>query len=47
MALTQFGFMGFALLRSKELGVPDNREDLEGFVHFWRTIGYLLGIKDK
>ncbi|XP_054264017.1 uncharacterized protein LOC128987248 [Macrosteles quadrilineatus] len=47
MALTQFGFMGFALLRSKELGLSGSDADLEGFVHFWRTIGYLLGIKDK
>jgi len=47
MALTQFGFMGFALLRQKELGLTHSPEDLEGFVHFWRVVGHLLGIKDR
>lgn len=47
MALTQFGFMGFALLRPKELGISGSEADFEGFVHFWRVIGHFLGIKDK
>ncbi|XP_046658854.1 uncharacterized protein LOC124353082 isoform X2 [Homalodisca vitripennis] len=47
MALTQFGFMGFAVLRPKELGLTGSQEDLEGFLHFWRVIGHLLGIKEQ
>lgn len=48
MVLTQFGFMGYALIRPQFLGVKnDNKEDLEGFVHFWAVIGSMLGVKDE
>jgi len=48
LALTQFGFMGYGLIRSKKLGMDSsNEKEVEGFVHFWRTIGYMLGIKDR
>lgn len=45
---TQFGFMGYALIRPELLGVKHNNdEDREGFVHFWAVIGYMLGIKNQ
>ncbi|XP_050295425.1 uncharacterized protein LOC126735471 isoform X2 [Anthonomus grandis grandis] len=48
MALTQFGFMGLILTRNRFLGVYDvNEEELKCFVHVWRVIGYVLGIKDE
>lgn len=47
MAITQFGFMGFPLLARKKLGLHGSDEDLEGFIHFWRVIGHLLGISDQ
>ena len=48
MAMTKFGFMGFALVKPHLLGIKhDNREDREGFVHFWAVIGSMLGIKDE
>lgn len=48
MALTQFGFMGFALVRSTKVGIHDATEDeLKGFIHLWRVVGYVLGIEDK
>lgn len=48
MALTQFGFMGFAVIRSKNIGIPDaNEEELKAFIHVWKVIGYLLGIEDR
>jgi hypothetical protein len=48
MAWTQFGFMGFALVKPHMLGIRhDNKEDREGFVHFWAVIGAMLGIKDE
>ncbi|CAH0762355.1 unnamed protein product [Bemisia tabaci] len=47
MALTQFGFMGFSLLNFKLLGLKGTSDQIDGFVHFWRTIGYLMGINDK
>ncbi|XP_076268515.1 uncharacterized protein LOC143201385 [Rhynchophorus ferrugineus] len=48
MALTQFGFVGYVLLRSEKVGVHNTtKEDFEGFVHFWRIIGHILGIEDR
>ncbi|XP_069681356.1 uncharacterized protein [Periplaneta americana] len=47
MVLTQFGFMGFGVLAPEKLGITGTPEEQEGFVHFWRTIGYMLGIEDR
>lgn len=47
MALTQFGFMGFIVLKPHRLGVQVCRDDFEAFVHFWRVMGYMFGIKDE
>lgn len=47
MALTQFGFIGFAVLKPHELGIVGGEKDMEGFIHFWRVIGHLMGIQDK
>lgn len=48
LALTTFGFMGFALVRPQFLGVRcDNQADREGFVHFWAVIGHMLGVHDE
>jgi len=47
MVLTQFGFIGLMLLKKKELAIKGTEEDEMSIVHFWRTIGYFLGIHDK
>lgn len=47
MALTQFGFMGFALIHAEYLGVQGSEAEIEGFLHFWRTVGHFMGIKDR
>ncbi|XP_018330912.1 uncharacterized protein LOC108740896 [Agrilus planipennis] len=48
MALTQFGFMGFALCRSEMIGIHKaTDEELEAFVHVWRVVGYLMGMEDR
>nr|CAI5845584.1 unnamed protein product [Callosobruchus analis] len=48
MALTQFGFCGFALVRSKKVGIhTGTEEDWAAFLHFWRVIGWMLGIEDR
>jgi len=47
MVLTQFGFIGLILLRKKELGIIGTEQDDKSIVHFWRTMGYMLGIHDK
>lgn len=48
MALTQFGFMGFAITRTEMVGVHvTNAEELRNFVHVWRVVGHLMGIEDR
>lgn len=47
MAVTQFGFIGYAVLGYKKLGIVYNKEDMEAMVHFWRVIGYMIGIHDR
>ncbi|XP_065167097.1 uncharacterized protein [Atheta coriaria] len=48
MAITQFGFMGYALTHPEKIGLfhPDP-VGLEGFVYLWRIIGDLMGIEDQ
>ncbi|KAG8201805.1 hypothetical protein JTE90_027286 [Oedothorax gibbosus] len=47
MALTQFSFVGLIFLYPKHVGMHCSREDLECLIHFWRGIGYLLGMEDR
>jgi hypothetical protein len=48
MALTQFGFMGYALAMREKIGLHGaTNEDLQGLVHVWRVIGYVMGVEDR
>ncbi|XP_055695428.1 uncharacterized protein LOC129797131 [Lutzomyia longipalpis] len=47
MALTQFGFLGFVLVQPKMMGIREDGENFEALVHFWRVIGYMLGIENE
>lgn len=47
MALTQFGFIGFTLLCSDELGIILTDKEFESLVHFWRVIGALLNTEER
>ncbi|XP_058826064.1 uncharacterized protein LOC131685996 isoform X2 [Topomyia yanbarensis] len=47
MAVTQFGFVGYIVLGYKKLGIAYRTEDMEAIVHFWRVIGYMIGIQDR
>ncbi|XP_055539959.1 uncharacterized protein LOC129726839 isoform X4 [Wyeomyia smithii] len=47
MAITQFGFFGYVVTNHAKLGIQYDEEGMEGIVHFWRTIGYMLGIQDR
>lgn len=48
MSLTQFGFFGLMVLFPGKFGAGNaSKEELEGFVHVWRVLGYYLGIDDK
>lgn len=47
MAGTQFAFMGLIVAYPEKFGLGKATvEEMEGFIHFWRCIGYLLGIED-
>lgn len=38
----------FALVRPQYLGIRcDNKEDREGFIHFWAVMGHMLGVEDQ
>lgn len=40
--------MGLVVAKPHYLGVScDNREDREGFIHFWAVISSMMGIKDE
>ncbi|XP_063861487.1 uncharacterized protein LOC135101449 isoform X1 [Scylla paramamosain] len=47
MMVTQWAFFGVLLTRGHRLGVRCSKEEEEGLVHFWKSIGYLLGIEDR
>nr|XP_015837413.1 PREDICTED: uncharacterized protein LOC655780 isoform X2 [Tribolium castaneum] len=48
MALTQFGFMGYALAFRDKIGLHDAKEEeLKALVHVWRVVGYVMGIEDR
>lgn len=48
MSGTQFAFLGLLVLHPDKFGVARATEDeLEGFVHIWRCIGWLMGIDDR
>ncbi|KAF7271852.1 hypothetical protein GWI33_015329 [Rhynchophorus ferrugineus] len=48
MALTQFGFVGYQLVRGHFLGVQTASDsEWQAYLHLWRVIGYILGIEDR
>lgn len=47
MVLTQFAFMGLLVLSPFKLGIWYSRDEIEGLINFWRTVGYLLGVDEK
>ncbi|KAG7153678.1 hypothetical protein Hamer_G009345 [Homarus americanus] len=48
MALTQYSFMGLIVTHPEKMGAgAATEEELAGLIHFWRGLGWLLGIDDK
>lgn len=48
MLITQYSFLGMIVAHPCRMGAWwASEEELAGLVHFWRGIGWLLGIKDK
>ena len=48
MVATQWAFCGLIVTKWRELGVAESSLHLlPDFLHFWRTIGHLMGIEDR
>lgn len=48
MSFTQFGFFGLMVVYPEKFGAKNaTKEELSNFVHLWRYIGYMLGIKNE
>ncbi len=47
MGLVQCGFMGAMMLSREQFGIKCSTSEIQDFLHFWRCIGYMLGVKDK
>jgi len=47
MLITQFAFIGLAVLMPKKFGIDWDDNELDCVLHFWRLIGYLLGVEDE
>jgi len=48
MSGTQFAFIGLIVLYPQKFGLGRaTDEEMEGFIHLWRCIGYMLGIEDR
>lgn len=46
MAVTQFAFVGLVVLHPRQLGLFLSEFELECVLHFWRCVGYKLGMTD-
>lgn len=48
MLVTQYSFLGVLVAHPRRVGAwRASEEDLAGLIHFWRGIGWLLGVEDK
>lgn len=47
MVFTQLSFVGYILMMPTYFGIRSEPIEDEAFNHFWRVIGYMLGIPDK
>ncbi|XP_054934242.1 uncharacterized protein [Dermacentor andersoni] len=47
MAVTQFAFVGLVVLYPRQLGLSLSECELECVLHFWRCVGYKLGMADS
>lgn len=48
LALTQFGFVGFSMLKPDKFGIRQLQPgDWDAYNYVWRVIGYMIGIEDR
>lgn len=47
LAMTNLAFSSVVLLGIRALGIFPNKTEVESFLHFWRYIGWLMGVEEK
>ena len=47
LAMTNIAFSGVVLLGIRALGIFPNQQEIESFLHFWKYIGWLMGIDEQ
>ena len=48
MSVTQFVFVWLVILLPEKIGLKlATDQEMEGFIHLWRCIGWMLGIEDR
>ena len=47
LVYTQWSFITPIITFHYNIGIKFAREEMEGFIHFWRVAGFYLGIKDR
>ena len=47
MAYTLIGFVGPILGSPENFGIPKAERKMAGFLHMWRVLGFLHGLKDE
>ena len=47
LAMTNIAFSGVVLLGIRALGILPNQQEVENFLHFWKYIGWLMGVDEK
>lgn len=46
-AMTNIAFSGVVLLGIRALGIFPSAEEVDSFLHFWKYVGWLMGIEEK
>ena len=47
IAMTNIAFSGVVLLGIRALGIFPNKQEIESFLHFWKYVGWLMGVEEK
>ena len=47
LAMTNIAFSGVVLIGIRALGVFPNQDEVDSFLHFWKYIGWLMGVDEK
>lgn len=46
-AMTNIGFSGVVLIGIRALGIFPNQKEVDSFLHFWKYVGWLMGVEEQ